>query len=143
MKLVSIILKTLVYWIGQTCRMARSVCLRAQGVKIGRKSMISMGAKIDVSRGRVIIGERCHITYGCVILSHDHIRRRINHDAVMPENIVVIGDRVFVGVNAVIMPGVTIGDNSVVGAGAVVTKDVPSNVVVAGNPARVIRRLRA
>ncbi len=54
---------------------------------------------------------------------------------------VTIGDNVWIGGNATIVPGVTIGDNVVVAAGAVVTKDVPSNVVVGGNPARVIRRL--
>jgi acetyltransferase-like isoleucine patch superfamily enzyme len=53
---------------------------------------------------------------------------------------VVIEDGAFIGINAVILPGVTIGRNAVVGASAVVTKDVPSYTVVAGNPARVIRR---
>lgn len=51
-----------------------------------------------------------------------------------------IGDEVWIGGNSVILPGVTIGDNSVVGEGSVVTKDVPANVVV-GNPARIIKRI--
>lgn len=51
-----------------------------------------------------------------------------------------IGRCCFIGVNAIIMPGVTIGDEVVVGSGAVVTKDVPSNCIVAGNPAKVIRQ---
>ena len=50
---------------------------------------------------------------------------------------------VWIGVNVTILPGVTIGENAVVGAGAVVTKDVPDNAVVVGNPARVIRYLNA
>ncbi len=54
---------------------------------------------------------------------------------------VTIGDNVWIGGNATILPGVTIGDNVVIGAGSVVTKDVPSNVAVAGNPARIIKRL--
>ena len=54
---------------------------------------------------------------------------------------VTIGSNVWIGGSAVICPGVTIGDNSVIGAGSVVTRDVQANVVVAGNPARVIRRL--
>lgn len=54
---------------------------------------------------------------------------------------VKIGDSVWIGGCAVILPGVTIGDNVVVGAGAVVTKDIPSNVAVAGNPARIIKHL--
>lgn len=54
---------------------------------------------------------------------------------------VVIGERVWIGGGAMIMPGVHVGDGSTIGAGAVVTKDVPERVFVAGNPARVIRRL--
>lgn len=53
-----------------------------------------------------------------------------------------IGDNVWIGGGAILLPGVAIGANSVVGAGAVVTRDVPSDVVVAGNPARVIREIR-
>ena len=56
---------------------------------------------------------------------------------------VIIGSNVWIGGAAVILPGVTIGDNAVVGAGAVVTKDVAANTVVAGNPAKVIRELDA
>ena len=52
-----------------------------------------------------------------------------------------IEDNVWIGGGAILLPGVTVGDNSVIGAGAVVTRDVPANTVVAGNPARVIREL--
>jgi maltose O-acetyltransferase len=52
-----------------------------------------------------------------------------------------IGDNVWIGRSAIILPGVTIGDNAVVAAGAVVTKDVPDATLVAGNPARVVRTL--
>ena len=54
---------------------------------------------------------------------------------------ITIGDDCWFGGSVIVLPGVTIGDNVVVGAGAVVTKDVPSNVMVAGNPARVIKTL--
>jgi acetyltransferase-like isoleucine patch superfamily enzyme len=54
---------------------------------------------------------------------------------------VVIGDDVWIGANAVILPGVTIGRHCVVAAGAVVTKDVPDNTVVGGIPAKVLRTL--
>lgn len=54
---------------------------------------------------------------------------------------VTIGDNVWIGGNAVILPGVSLGDNVVVGAGAVVTKSFPSNVVIAGNPAKIIKEL--
>ncbi len=102
--------------------------------------MISWGAKLDVGGGEIIIGDRCTITYGCIILSHDRSKKRIN----LKDNgagTVRLGNDVFVGVNSVILRDVTIGDYSIVGAGSVVTKDVPPNVVVAGNPAKIIREL--
>lgn len=54
---------------------------------------------------------------------------------------VTIGNHVWIGANAIILPGITIGDNSVIGAGSVVTKDIPANVVAAGNPCGVIREI--
>ncbi|ODS05668.1 sugar O-acetyltransferase [Vibrio scophthalmi] len=55
---------------------------------------------------------------------------------------ITIGDNVWLGGSVVVCPGITIGDNSVIGAGSVVTKDIPANVVAAGNPCRVIRSLQ-
>lgn len=52
-----------------------------------------------------------------------------------------IGNNVWIGAGAIVLPGITIGDNSVIGAGSVVTKDVPANVVAAGNPCRVLREI--
>ncbi|MDK0710411.1 sugar O-acetyltransferase [Clostridium perfringens] len=54
---------------------------------------------------------------------------------------IYIGNNVWIGANSVILPGVNIGDNSVIGAGSVVTKDIPSNVVAVGNPCRVLREI--
>jgi len=62
----------------------------------------------------------------------------INEDDVAKKE-VILEDNVWVGANAIILKGVRIGKNSVIGAGSVVTKDVPSNVVVAGNPAKIVR----
>ena len=52
-----------------------------------------------------------------------------------------IGRNCWIGAGAIIMPGVTIGDNTVIGAGSIVTKDIPANVVAAGNPCRVMREI--
>jgi acetyltransferase-like isoleucine patch superfamily enzyme len=68
---------------------------------------------------------------------HEPKRERPN----IPSQPVVIGDNVWIGMGAVILKGVTIGDNSVVGAGSIVTKSIPANVVVAGNPAQVVKNL--
>lgn len=84
----------------------------------------------------VHIGEYTLIASGVTILSHDHCKR-VDGQPLLIDT--VIGKRCFIAVNATIMPGVHVGDEVIVGAGAVVTKNVPSNVIVAGNPARIIR----
>ena len=109
-------------------------------MEIGENCMISLRAKIDIRRGNISIGNNSTITYGCVILSHDAASRLINPQD-NGEGAVSIGNNVFIGVNSVILGNVTIGDNSIIGAGSVVTKDVPPSVVVAGNPARVLKNL--
>ena len=55
---------------------------------------------------------------------------------------ITIGDNVWLGGNVVVTPGVTIGENTVIGAGSVVVKDIPANVVAAGNPCRVVREIK-
>jgi len=64
--------------------------------------------------------------------------RKSTHQFNMP---VHIGDNVWIGSNAVLLPGVSIGENSVIGAGSIVTKDIPANVVAVGNPCRVLREI--
>ena len=126
--------------VGELLGSLRIFYLRIAGVTIGKKCFISLGAKIDVRGGKIFIGDKCEITHGCVILSHDASAKRINRGT-NGRGTVRIGNNVFIGVNSVILRNVTIGDNSIIGAGSVVTKDVPPNVVVVGNPARVIRNL--
>ena len=65
-------------------------------------------------------------------------RRNKNLEKGVP---ITIGNNVWIGGNATILPGVNIGDNSVIGAGSVVTKDIPSNVLAVGNPCRIIKKL--
>ncbi len=84
----------------------------------------------------VHIRENTLVASGVTILSHDHCKR-VDNQPLLRDTF--IGCRCFIAVGAIILPGVTIGDEVIVGAGAVVSKDVPSNVIVAGNPARIIR----
>jgi tetrahydrodipicolinate N-acetyltransferase len=99
------------------------------GAVIGEGTMIDMNAVIG---GRGIVGKNCHVGAGAVIAGV------IEPPSAEP---VRIGDDVMLGANCVILEGVTVGDGAVVAAGAVVTKDVPSNVLVAGVPARIIKEI--
>jgi acetyltransferase-like isoleucine patch superfamily enzyme len=106
---------------------------------IGAGTWIGAFTVIDGSGG-LTIGTGCDIASGVHIYTHSSVRRcvsgrRWNEVERAP---VTIGDRVFVGANAVVMMGVTIGDEAVIGAGAVVTSDVPARTVVAGAPARPV-----
>jgi acetyltransferase-like isoleucine patch superfamily enzyme len=82
------------------------------------------------------IGKNTLIASNVTILSHDHCKRVNNQPLLLDTK---VGERCFIAVGSTILPGVSIGNEVIVGAGSVVTKDVPSNVVVAGNPARIIR----
>ncbi|AIG27870.1 2,3,4,5-tetrahydropyridine-2,6-dicarboxylate N-acetyltransferase [Brevibacillus sp. 7WMA2] len=101
------------------------------GASIGEGTMIDMGVIIG---GRGTVGNNCHIGAGAVIAGV------IEPPSATP---VIIEDDVLVGANAVILEGVRIGKGSVVAAGAVVTQDVPANVVVAGTPARILKEIDA
>ncbi len=95
---------------------------------------------LDVAK--VKIGKNCLLAPNVAIYTAGHAvdpeLRAAMYEYGMP---VTIGDNVWIGGSSVICPGVTIGDNSVIGAGSVVTKDIPSDVVAAGNPCRVIRAI--
>lgn len=109
---------------------------------IGEGTWIGAFTLIDGSGG-LTIGHGCDISSGVHIYTHSSARRCVSGRAFpdVEREPVSIGDRVFVGANAVINMGVTIGDESVIGAGAVVTKDVPPRCVVAGVPARIVARV--
>jgi len=95
--------------------------------------MISFSAKLDKSFPRGIhIGESTAVSFGAVILAHDYSRGLHVHTR--------IGDRCMIAANSFIFPGVTIGDECIVAPGSVVVKDVPSNTLVMGNPARAIEQ---
>lgn len=108
---------------------------RFMGVTIGKNCWISSHAHIDVAGGKITIGSGVNIAGGSYILAHVGWRPGKERQETK------LGDNVKIYVNAVVLPGVEIGENSIVGAGAIVTKDVPPNVVVMGNPARVIMKL--
>jgi acetyltransferase-like isoleucine patch superfamily enzyme len=126
--------------VGETIRRARIGYLRRMGVTVGEKVFISWGAWIDTRRGSVVIGDQATITHGSKILSHDHAQHRMGKGA-SEKTLTTIGNRVVIGMNAIILPGITIGDDSIIAAGAIVTKDVPPGSLVVGSAARVIKTL--
>lgn len=99
----------------------------AKNVYLSRKARLDL----HINPKGIHVGEHTYITAGCVILAHD-ASRRIKRDT-------YIGKNCFIGVNSIILPGVKIGNNVVIGAGSVVTKDIPDFCIAAGNPARVIK----
>lgn len=119
------------------CEGAKIITKRG-GVKICTHSYIN-GATIDCSNS-IEIGEYCAIAQGAIIKDSDEhaIVDELGNKNEYTQPI-IIGNKVWIGTNAIILKGVTIGDGAIVAAGAVVTKDVPAHALVAGVPAKVIR----
>ena len=111
----------------------RNIYLRKiYGMSIGKDVRISLKANLDKRNPKgVIIGDGSYLAFGATILCHD-MSRNISKP-------VTIGKNCFIGANSLLLPGVTIGDEVVVAAGAIVTKDVIGNTIVAGNPAKPIK----
>lgn len=114
--------------IGKDCVVMMGAVINI-GAEVGRRTMVDMNAVLGA---RAIIGKNCHIGAGAVIAGV------LEPPSKKP---VVVGDNVLVGANAVVLESVRIGKGSVVAAGAVVIKNVPAGVVVAGIPARVIKKV--
>ncbi|MDN5342677.1 MAG: tetrahydrodipicolinate N-acetyltransferase [Oceanotoga sp.] len=114
--------------IGSNCVIMMGAVINI-GAKIEEKTMIDMNVVIG---GRAQIGKNCHIGAGAVIAGV------IEPPSAQP---VIIEDNVLVGANAVILEGVKIGKNSVIAAGSIVTKNVEENTVVAGVPAKKIKKI--
>lgn len=106
---------------------------RLYGMDIGEGTRISRKAKLDVGANPkgVHIGSYSRIAGGVIFLAHDDCRK-MKADT-------YLGSCCFVGARTIIMPGVVIGNEVVIGAGSIVTKDIPDNCIAAGNPAKVIK----
>ena len=95
-----------------------------------------------VDDGEIIIGDNVMIAPNVILCSATHpVSPNLREKGVQYNLPVKIGNRVWIGANSVVMPGVTIGDNSIIGAGSVVTKDIPPNVIAFGNPCKVHREI--
>lgn len=131
-----------------------------EGVKIGNHSGVYIGSFFELGpEGSVEIGDFCTIV-GAIISSNGHVRIGdhvlVSHEVTIAGSAfalpafvntpkspdTIIGDNVWIGMRAVILGGINIGDGSVIGAASVVDFDVPPLSLVAGNPGRVIKRFR-
>lgn len=120
-----------------------NVLHRWRGVKMGRDCFIDPNAILETAYPEnITLGNDVRVTAGAIIMTHikgPHYLRDRGFVPVVLEP-VVLQDHCFIGVNAVILPGVTVGRAAVVASGAVVTADVPPLTMVAGNPAKVVKR---
>lgn len=103
-------------------------CLLCPGVRVDSASSVRIGSNTMLAAGAYVTDADWHDIYDR--------SKPIGRTAP-----VILGDNVWVGDSSIVCKGVNIGDNSVIGAGSVVTSDIPANVIAAGNPARVIREL--
>jgi len=139
-------------------RKIRMAYLKIYLAQMGTGTSVLMGCSF-LNGKKVYLGDRNVINFGCLLDGrHYQIRTgcdvsigpeasilTLGHDPQSPEfankgGDVIIGDRVWIAYRAIILPGVTIGEGAVVGAGSVVTKDVEPYTIVAGNPARFIKK---
>ena len=110
-----------------------------RNIHIEKNVFINSGCRFQ-DQGGLYIGENSLIGHNVIIATLNHDMDPYHRADLHPKP-VHIGKRVWIGSGSIILPGITIGDNSIVGAGSVVTKDVPPDTIVAGNPAKFIKKL--
>ncbi len=147
-------------------KLIRNLILQFYGRFIFGKQVYILGRFTVVNRKNVHVGRNCAINHDVFLLGRDEIRIGNNvilstrcmlldagfdvdkylsfdtPDYEYKKSYIHIEDNVWIGAGAIVLPRVTVGRNSIIAAGAVVTKDVPPYVVVAGNPAKIIRELK-
>ena len=111
-----------------------------KNLRLGERVFINSGCRFQ-DQGGVTIGDDCLIGHNTVFASLNHDMDPARRADMIPAPIVV-GRNVWIGSNSTILSGVTIGENAVVAAASVVTKDIPANTVVVGSPARVGRTIK-
>jgi acetyltransferase-like isoleucine patch superfamily enzyme len=115
------------------------VCYKDARISIGDHTFINYGSSISAYK-KVKIGRHCLLGHHTLIVDRNEhgVERR---ELAPPPAPVMIEDHVWIGSRVIILPGISIGHHSVIGAGSVVTRDIPANCLAVGNPARVVRQL--
>ena len=110
-----------------------------KNITIGKNVFINMGCKFQ-DQGGIFIGDGALIGHNVVLATLNHAKSPQDRSSMLPAPIHICKN-VWIGANATVLPGVTIGDGAIVAAGAVVTRDIPENTIVGGVPAKVIRTI--
>lgn len=110
-----------------------------KNIHVGKNVFINACCHFQ-DQGGITLGDDCLIGHNVVFATLNHFIEPAERASMHPAPI-VLGKKVWVGSNSTILQGVTIGDNSIIAAGSVVTKDVPTNTIVGGVPARILRHL--
>ena len=117
------------------------MCDYGYNIEIG-ENFYSNHNLIILDGNKVIFGDNVFIAPNCSFYTAGHpLEVELRNKGLEYAKPIKVGNNVWIGGNVIVLPGVTIGDNTVIGAGSVVTKDIPSNVVAVGNPCRVIKQL--
>jgi acetyltransferase-like isoleucine patch superfamily enzyme len=111
-----------------------------QGGKITLDGATTTGQNKIIAKDHVFIGKDTQVAFGATICDHDFHKTYTDGEANVETAPVHIGQNVWIGMNATILKGVNIGDGAIVAAGAVVTRDVPARCLVAGVPAKIVKR---
>jgi len=106
-----------VHYLGSLLRGAKLAFYKLNGIEIGQNTMVSFGAKLDVRRGKIKIGNNCIITFGCILVSHDATAYILDpgDDGL---GAIEVEDNVYIGVGSIILRNVRIGRGAIIGAGS-------------------------
>lgn len=116
-------------------------CDYGSHIEVGKNFFANYNCTI-IDVAKVKIGDNCQFAPNVSIYTAGHPLHPVSRNSLYEYGIsITIGDNVWIGGNSVVLPGVHIGNNTVIGAGSVVTKDIPDWVVAAGNPCRVIKKI--
>lgn len=137
------LLKSMFAEIGENCYIEPPFYADFGGkhIHFGNDIYLNFGVTM-VDDTHIYVGDKTMIGPNVTVVTATHpLEPELRSEGYQYNKPVHIGENCFIGARAVILPGVTIGSGSVIGAGSVVTKDIPENVVAAGNPCKIIRRL--
>ena len=128
--------------IGQNVRLMKIQISKIGKLSIGHNSFIGDNTYLTGGVERIMIGSNCDISSNVIITTGTHIidMKGENSAGVGISKAIIIGNGVWIGIGTIILPGVTIGDKAIIGAGSVVNKDIPAFTIAVGNPCKPIKQ---